>query len=198
MFAYSDFASSVTRRLGSSISFTFLNSRENLLCLWRIRVFPQLYVKCGNRDILKYLRYGSSLSLLLSHQGYLLFVFLVVSKISVFLGHFFSGSQRLFHLFIFVFWVFLLISCLILLGLLCILYILLHFPFLNQHEIFFIFLIKLKQKKTNRKRCALQQSRWIALPYLHLKESSLTFVMEFFLTKIVTFWLYFHKKKSSS
>ena len=155
MFAYSGFASSVTRRLGSSISFTFLNSRENLLCLWRIRVFPQLYVKCGNRHILKYLRYGSSLSLLLSHQGYLLFVFLVVSKISVFLGHFFSGSQRLFHLFIFVFWVFLLISCLILLGLLCILYVLLHFPFLNQHEIFFIFLIKLKQKKTNKKRCAL-------------------------------------------
>ena len=102
MFAYSDFASSVTRRLGSGISFTFLNSRENLLCLWCIRVFPQLYVKCGNRHILKYLRYDGSLSLLLSHQGYLLFVFLVVSKISVFLGHFFSGTQRLFHLFCFL------------------------------------------------------------------------------------------------
>ena len=52
--------------------------------------------------------YDSSLSLILGNQGYLLYVFFVVDKISFFLGHFFSGPQRFLYLLIFIYCIFLL------------------------------------------------------------------------------------------
>ena len=68
MFIYSEFLSNVTRRLCSGISFTLPNFFKKILSLWRMRVFPQLWVEGGNRHHLKYMQFGSSLSLLLGNQ----------------------------------------------------------------------------------------------------------------------------------
>ena len=64
-------------------------------------VFPYVWVRGGNRHVVKYLQCESSISLLLDNQSDLLYVFLVVDKFSVFLGYLFSGPQPLITLLLF-------------------------------------------------------------------------------------------------
>ena len=112
--------SNVTRRLSSEISFTFYNFLGKT-CV--SLTYDGISLTIG---WWRWLTYSEKLAvwqfteLTTGRLGLRFYIFLVVDK--MFLSHFFSGRQRLFHLLVFVSWIFLfnplLISCLLLLGLL--------------------------------------------------------------------------------